>query len=304
MNFGNSETAKGFFSWEKEMSSRGKTILSVNQASLGGVKTAFLEGKDTLPKGRSLAVRFKLRGNEGWLFLLGVLVLWHLITTYVPFHDRGLYPTIPVVLKALWASLPELLKGTWSSALILVPGYLLAVMAGVVWGLLVGTVGWLQRAFIPFARAASPVPSTVYIPYAIAIFPTFKLSAIFVVFIGAFWPIFLNAAAGASAVPQRHRENAKVLGFSRWQYLRLVVFPSSLPHIFAGMGVGLVLSFILLTVAELFGAHAGLGRFIQFYADYADYAKMVAGILYVGLVTYLSMEALDQVKKRALFWMK
>ena len=246
----------------------------------------------------------RLNGHEGWLFFAAVLLIWHLVTTYAPLRDPGLYPNIPTVLRALWVSLPELLKGTWSSALILVPGYTLAVVTGVAWGLLTGTTGRLQRAFVPFARAASPIPSTVYIPYAIAIFPTFKLSAIFVIFIGAFWPVFLNAAAGASAVPARYRENAGVLGLSSWQYLRLVVFPASLPHIFSGMGVGLVLSFILLTVAELFGAHAGLGRFIQFYADYADYPRMTAGILYVGAVTYLSMEALDQVKKRALFWLK
>lgn len=68
------------------------------------------------------------------------------------------------------------------------------------------------------------------------------------------------------------------------------------------MGVGLGFSFILLTVAELFGANAGLGRFVQYYADFADYPKMVAGILYTGLVTFLVMTGLDAIKHRTLFW--
>jgi NitT/TauT family transport system permease protein len=80
------------------------------------------------------------------------------------------------------------------------------------------------------------------------------------------------------------------------------VFPAALPHIFSGMAVGLAFSFILLTVAELFGANAGLGRFVQYYADFADYPKMVAGILYTGLVTFLAMTGLDAIKRRALFW--
>jgi ABC-type nitrate/sulfonate/bicarbonate transport system permease component len=126
-------------------------------------------------------------------------------------------------------------------------------------------------------------------PYAIAILPTFKLSAIFVVFIGAFWPIFQNAVAGAHALEQRYRDNARILGLTRFEYQRRVVFPAALPHIFTGMAVGLAFSFILLTVAELFGANAGLGRFVQYYADFADYPKMVAGILYTGLVTFLAM---------------
>jgi NitT/TauT family transport system permease protein len=124
------------------------------------------------------------------------------------------------------------------------------------------------------------------------------------VFIGAFWPVFINTAAGAAAMPCRHRDNARILGLSRCSYLRRVVFRAALPHIFSGMGVGLALSFILLTVAELFGANAGLGHFVQYYADFADYPRMVAGIVFTGAVTLLSMGLLELVKRRALFWVR
>jgi NitT/TauT family transport system permease protein len=142
------------------------------------------------------------------------------------------------------------------------------------------------------------------VPYAIALLPGFRSAAIAVVFIGAFWPIFVNATAGAASVPQRLRDNARVLGLGKAEYLRRVVFPSSLTHIFSGMSVGLAMSFIMLTVAELFGANAGLGRFVQFYADFADYPRMVAGILFTGAVTFVCMRALDRVRRRALFWQR
>ena len=70
------------------------------------------------------------------------------------------------------------------------------------------------------------------------------------------------------------------------------------------MAVGLALSFILLTVSELFGANVGLGRFVQYYADYADYPRMVAGIVYTGLITFLSMAVLERIRKRTLFWVR
>ena len=120
---------------------------------------------------------------------------------------------------------------------------------------------------------------------------------------GVFWPIFLNTAAGAVSLPQGHRDNARILGLEPTEYLWRIVFPSSLPHIFSGMSVGLVFSFIMLTVAELLG-QAGLGRFVQLYADYADYPRMVAGILYTGVVVMAAMELLEQIKRRSLFWMK
>lgn len=255
------------------------------------------------PRYRSIPGRYP-KGMEAFLLFAALLLLWHASTSYVRLPNALLFPTPVLTAKALWQSLPELLKGTYFSALILVPGYLAAVGLGIGWGLLVGTTGWLHRAFSPFARVAAPIPPTVYIPYAIAVLPTFRLSAIFVVFIGAFWPVFLNSAAGAAALDGRHRDNARILGLTRLETLWRIVFPAALPHIFSGMAVGLALSFILLTVAELFGANAGLGRFVQYYADFADYPKMAAGVLYTGLVTFLSMALLERMKRRALFWVR
>lgn len=236
-----------------------------------------------------------------WIVLL---FAWFIASAYLPLGDNPLLPSPLLTAQALRDSLPELWAGTLSSLTILVPGFALASALGILSGLAVGTSPRLHRVFLPFAKVAGPVPPTVYIPYAIAILPTFKLSAIFVVFIGAFWPVFQNSVAGANALEQRYRDNARILGLSRFEYQRRVVFPAALPHIFSGMSVGLAFSFILLTVAELFGANAGLGRFVQYYADFADYPRMLAGIAYTGLVTFLAMSLLDRFRQRALFWLK
>jgi NitT/TauT family transport system permease protein len=236
-----------------------------------------------------------------WAFLL---LAWQASTLVINQETNPLLPAPLTVAAALWDSLPELWKGTVSSFFILVPGYALALFSGVTLGLVAGIVPRLGRAFFPFAKVVAPVPPTVYIPYAIAVLPTFHLSAMFIVFIGAFWPIFQNAAAGAQAVEARHRDNARVLGFTRVETLLRVTFPASLSHIFAGMAVGLGFSFILLTVAELFGANAGLGRFVQYYADMADYPRMVAGIVYTGVITWLAMTGLDALRLRVLFWQR
>ncbi len=243
-------------------------------------------------------------GKEATLLFIGLLLAWQLGASFFTTAANPLLPTPLRVAEAFWDALPELWVGTGSSLLILLPGYLAAVVTGVVTGLWVATTPGLRRAFFPFARVVAPVPPTVYIPYAIALLPTFLLSAMFVVFIGAFWPVFQSAAAGALTVEGRYRDNARVLGLTHREYLCKVVFPASLPHIFSGMAVGLAFAFILLTVAELFGANAGLGRFVQYYADFADYPRMVAGILYTGLVTFLALSLLEHIRKRALFWLK
>jgi NitT/TauT family transport system permease protein len=248
--------------------------------------------------------RWSGRALESAAVWIGLLLAWQLGAAYLPLGESPLLPSPLVTARALGEALPELWVGTLSSFTILLPGFALACVLGIAAGLAVGTSARLQRIFLPFAKLAGPVPPTVFIPYAIAILPSFKLSAIFVVFIGAFWPIFQNAVSGAHALEQRYRDNARILGLTRFEYQRRVVFPAALPHIFSGMAVGLAFSFILLTVAELFGANAGLGRFVQYYADFADYPKMVAGILYTGLVTFLAMTVLDRLRRRALFWLK
>jgi NitT/TauT family transport system permease protein len=167
---------------------------------------------------------------------------------------------------------------------------------------MVGGCERLRLIFIPFARVVAPVPPTVYIPYAIALLPTFRSSAIFIVLLASFWPVFLNASAGTLAVPEQHRDNARTLGFTHFEYLRRVAFPATLPFIFNGMHVGLGMAFIMLTVAELFGSTSGLGRFVQYYADYADFPRMLAGILYTGLITFLSMTGLGMLEKKVVFW--
>jgi len=246
----------------------------------------------------------QIKGKEGILFLVGIISLWQFVSTAIHFSGKYLFPSPVLTARILWVSLPELLLGTGYSFLILLPSLALAISLGVVWGLVVGTTPALNRMFSPFARFASPVPPTIYIPYAIALLPTFRCAAGFVVFIGIFWPVFLNTANGAGALPQHYRDNARILGLAKTEYLRRVVFPATLPHIFSGISVGLVFAFIMLIVAELFGASKGLGRFVQFYADYADYPRMVAGILYTGVVVWISMEILERIKKRSLFWLK
>ncbi|MDR1709412.1 MAG: ABC transporter permease [Candidatus Accumulibacter sp.] len=279
------------------------------------LKTALLKesplelDEDEIAPGADGEVAPAARGRP-WFFAweaaalwAALLAAWQISSYFIDQQANPLLPAPATVAGALVASLPELWKGTVSSFYILVPGYALAVAGGTALGLFAGLTPGLGRAVFPFAKVVSPIPPTVYIPYAIAVLPTFKISAAFVVFIGAFWPVFQNAAIGAQSIEARYRDNARVLGFTRLETLVRVVFPASLPHIFAGMGVGLGFSFILLTVAELFGANAGLGRFIQYYADFADYPRMVAGIIYTGGVTWLSMTLLDKLRHRALFWL-
>lgn len=235
--------------------------------------------------------------------LLALLVLlFELATDLTGWLEPVLFPGLSRIVPELKRSLPKLALGFLNSMGLLLPSYLLALVLGIVGGLLVGSSATLRATLMPIFRGISPIPPTMLIPYAIAVLPTFWLSSAFIIFVGAFWPILMGTIQGVVLLDERYLDNASTLGLRGFRLLRKVIFPGALPLIFNGAGMALVFSFILLTVAEMFGAKSGMGHFIQYYADFSDYPKVLAGMIFMSLVIILIMELFDLVQRRALHW--
>lgn len=231
-----------------------------------------------------------------------MVILFEGATDLSGWLEPVLFPGLSRILPELGNSLPKLLQGFANSLGLLVPSYLLALVLGIGGGLLLGSSPTLRTTLMPIFRGISPIPPTMLIPYAIAILPTFWLSSAFIIFVGAFWPILMGTIHGVVLLEERYLDNASTLGLRGFRRLRKVVLPGALPMIFSGAGMSLVFSFILLTVAEMFGAKSGMGHFIQYYADFSDYPKVLAGMIFMSLVIILIMELFDLVQRRALHW--
>jgi len=237
------------------------------------------------------------------ILLLGVGA-YETATDIGHFLDPLLFPGLSKALPELWHSFPKLLRGLRSSMLLFIPSYLLALAFGISIGVATGMNRTLRTALMPLFRAASPIPPTMLIPYAIAILPTFWLSSAFIIFAGAFWPILMGSIHGVLLIEPRWIDNARCIGLTGHRLVRKVILPAAMPSIFAGAGMALVFGFILLTVAEMFGAKSGLGYFIQYYADFADYAKVIAGMLFMSAVIIATMAAFDNLEAGVLHWTK
>jgi NitT/TauT family transport system permease protein len=197
---------------------------------------------------------------------------------------------------------PAELRGAIGSLEILLVGYGSALLAAVPLGLIAGWVGRLRRTVTPITRVLGPVPPTVYIPYAIVMLPTFMLSSMFVIFIGAFWPVFINTLNGVHTIEGRLIDSARVLKLDHRTMITKVIFPATLPSIVTGATIGLAMSFILLTAAEMIGATSGLGWWVKYFSDFADYPRVIVGILYTGVVVTAIMFGFDRVEKHLLRW--
>jgi NitT/TauT family transport system permease protein len=231
-----------------------------------------------------------------------LLGAWQLLTVKLSFLDKMLFPSPAFVLELLIKEAPGAAKGALGSLEILLFGYGTALLTAIPLGLVAGWIGRLRRTVTPITRVLGPVPPTVYIPYAIVMLPTFKLSSMFVIFVGAFWPVFINTLNGVHGIEARLIESAKVLKLDNVTMIRKVVFPATLPSVLTGATIGLAMSFILLTAAEMIGATSGLGWWVKYFSDFADYPRVIVGIIYTGVIVTGIMWGFDRVEKHLLRW--
>lgn len=236
--------------------------------------------------------------------LFSILLAWYLATTRFVVLDRMLFPQPEAVLKLFVAELPDMLKGLVNSLILLVSGYLLALATALPLGLVVGWRVRLFHAVNPLTKVLGPIPPIVYIPYAIALLPSFRAASIFVIFIGAFWPIFINTVNGVFNIPKGLLDSARVLNLKEGTLLFRIILPGAMPSICTGATLALVFAFVLLAAAELIGANSGVGWYIKNFADFADYPRVVVGIIFLGIIVTLITWGTERLERHLLRWRK
>ena len=230
------------------------------------------------------------------------VILWELTTSKLDLFERLIFPVPGKVIAVFLKEIPIFMKCLGSSLQLLGAGFSLALVTAIPLALL---IGWRKRLFAlanPMTKVLGPIPPIVYIPYSIAIFPTFKCSSIFIIFIGAFWPIFINTLNGTFNIEPKIIDSARVLNVKEKTLLFRIILPAILPAIISGATLGLVFSFILLTAAEMIGSSSGLGWYVKYFSDFADYPRVVAGIIFIGMVVTAITFFFELIEKKLLRW--
>jgi NitT/TauT family transport system permease protein len=221
------------------------------------------------------------------LSLLLAVTLWHVCSTRqlnLGVVDFVNVPTPNAVLDASFELLhsPKLLKHLQSSVLRVFAGFAAAAVLGVGLGLAIGRSGRVADLLLPALEVLRPIPAVAWIPLAILMFPSSELSMMFITFLGAFFPILLNAIHGASSIDRRLLAAASCLGASRSQLLREVVLPGSLPNIVTGLAIGMGTAWFCLVTAEMIAGQYGIGYYTWESYNLQRYPEIVVGMLLIG----------------------
>jgi ABC-type nitrate/sulfonate/bicarbonate transport system permease component len=168
-------------------------------------------------------------------------------------------------------------------------------------GLLMGRTARLRSLLHPFVELTRPIPPLAWVPLAILWFGIGDLSAVFIIFLGAFFPILLNTVAGVLAIEHGLVESAVILGASRRDLFLKVLAPGATPAIFTGVRIAIGVGWMTLVAAEFTGVKSGygLGYMIMTARDIQRADQIVAGMLVIGLIGF-AMDALIRVAERRL----
>jgi NitT/TauT family transport system permease protein len=171
----------------------------------------------------------------------------------------------------------------WSLLRVLL-GFLVATIIAVPLGVAMGWIPELSYIVDPIVEIIRPIPPIAWIGLALLWFGIGLNSAIFLVFIGAFFPILLNTIAGVRNVERRLIEVAYTFGASDWNVLRKVVIPAASPTIYTGLRVGMGIGWMCVVAAEMIAVRYGLGNLIIESTNLLQTDRVMVGMITIGLL--------------------
>src|SRR6202041_1485930 len=164
-------------------------------------------------------------------------------------------------------------------------GFGAAAALGIPLGL---TLGWYPAAnqvVNPVLQILRPISPIAWIPVAIILFGVGDITADFLIFLGAFFPIVVACVSGVSNVPSVFRRAGRNFGLTPPQLLAKVVFPAALPQIIIGLRIALGIAWLVMVVAEMIAVDSGLGYLVIDARNSGKrYDLVVAAMLLIGVI--------------------
>lgn len=196
----------------------------------------------------------------------------------------------------------QLFKHIGISILRVLEGFGLAAVTGILLGIGIGLSQLLDRLTDFMIQLLKPIPPIAWIPLAILWFGIGEASKIYIIFLGAFFPILVNVLDGIRQTDNKFIELGKVLEVNRKKFIRQIVIPGALPAVMTGLRVGLGVAWMCVVAAELIAATQGIGYLINDARQLSQPDIVLVGMITIGVIGKLMDDLLKKVEKRLVVW--
>ncbi|WP_027351811.1 ABC transporter permease [Halotalea alkalilenta] len=200
-------------------------------------------------------------------------------------------------------------SGRWifdsaASAFRVFSGFLLAMLLGVTIGMAIGWSRTVEALIEPVLQILRPVPPVSWIPLAIIWFGIADKPAIFLVFMGSFFPVLLSAIHGVKGCDRDLLRAGAMTGGTTVKLLCHIVFPAALPSIFSGLRIAIGSAWMLTVTAEMVAVKSGVGYVLWDSYYFLRYDIVIASMISIGLLGFLSDFVIKRIAAHVLRWQR
>lgn len=213
------------------------------------------------------------------------------------------FPSVFQILQALFKNLSNqtIYLDIGASLIRILIGFSIASVVGISLGLILAYDRRLKDVKL-YVELLRPIPPIAWIPISIILFGLGNSSAYFIVFLGAFFPIFTNTYFGAISMPTIYKNVASSFEIGRIRYFTKILLFFTLPYIFTGLKIGIGMAWMSVIAAELIGAQSGLGYFIQLNRLLLQTDNIIIGMMFIGIIGYLLQKLIEFIENKIIIW--
>lgn len=201
-----------------------------------------------------------------------------------------------------WAVSGELITDSLSSLYRVVVGFLIGGGLALPLGLAMGMSPRVYDWFNVLVQMVRPIPPIAYIPLSMLWFGLGNPPAVFLIALGAFFPVLMNTIAGVRQVDGIYIRAARNLGAAGFTLFSRVILPAAVPYILSGVRIGIGTAFIVVIVAEMVAVNNGLGFRILEAREYFWSDKIIAGMITIGLIGLAIDVGMNKLNNHLLRW--
>ena len=226
---------------------------------------------------------------------------------------RNVLPT-PIDVIVIWFDLitgatqaAARYSGTWfdhafSSTWRVYVGFAWGVGLGIALGLLIGLSRTFERMLDPTIQVLRNIPVTAWVPLSLVFFGIGTAPAIFLIGLGAFFPTAVNTIHGARQINITLYKAARMMGANERELVTKVILPGALPSIMTGVRLSMGIAWVLVVIAEILAVRSGLGYLLNDSYEFFRNDVVIASMLSIGMLGYLSDRMVVIVRNRLLAW--
>jgi NitT/TauT family transport system permease protein len=238
----------------------------------------------SMPPRKPLWLRRKtLRLVLPWVVIVGLFAFWE---AFVRLFDieQFVLPAPSAIFASGWQWRIPILDNAWQTLFTTVIGFFIAVIIGLLGGIAVGSSTLVYDSVYPALIGFNSIPKVAVVPILVIWFGVGTVPAVITAFLIAFFPILVNVAVGIATVEPELQDVLRALGASRWQVIRKVGLPRSMPYFFASLKMAITFAFVGTIVAETVAANKGIGNFMLVASSRFEVPLAFAGLLVTSVM--------------------